>query len=125
MIESLALHEFQEEQQHKRPDKCANKFAELTRRAQPEEAKEKSAQQRADDAYDNVPHDAEAVTFDDNSRQKPGGQSDESEPNPVFHMPANVASPRGKATLTLQNPHHPPLASITTKAHPTLRISEA
>ena len=126
MIPSLALHKLQQEQKHHCADECADEFAELAGGAEPEEAEEKPAQQCADHAYNDVAHDAEAVTFDDESRQKTGGQSDESEPNPVFHMLANVASTPGKATLTLENLFCPPSPlSLAIPTHPGLRVSEA
>jgi hypothetical protein len=69
----FAFDEAQQEQQHNRSHKGAHKFSDFSRGTQTQQAKEETAQQRADDTNDEVAKEAEAVTFDDHSRQKPGG----------------------------------------------------
>jgi len=94
---SLALHKLEQEQQDNRAQKSAHEFTQFARRAEAQHPKKEAAQQRADYTHDNISENTEAVTFDDDARQKPGGQSDKNKPEPVFYTRVNVTMPRRKA----------------------------
>lgn len=85
-LSALAFDKLQQKQEHDCSHEGTDEFANFSRRAQPKQLEKEAPEQCPDDAYDDVAEDAEAMTFDYNTRQKPGGQSDQDEPNPVFHM---------------------------------------
>jgi hypothetical protein len=82
----FALNKLQQVQEQDRAGKRAEEFRKSAIGPQAQEAEHKPAHQRADDAHDKVAHEAEGVTFDNETRQKSGGQSNQTDPDQFFHI---------------------------------------
>jgi hypothetical protein len=72
-LNTLAFDEPEQEQEHNGANERADQFTSLAGGAQAEQFEQATTEHCADDAHDHVAQDAETVTFNNDTRQKPGG----------------------------------------------------
>lgn len=81
----FALHELEQIQQHHGAKEGADQVPQFARGAEAQQIEQKSAQQRAQHADNQIAENAKAAALDHQAGEKSRREADQREPKPVFH----------------------------------------